>query len=360
MAAMFFNTAKRAFYSSAQLARIGWYGLHYFAGRRLAGPITRPGEAPYAAKSDDFDRAALIRHFRRLFQQEWQAIAKGQMKVPRELRQLPNPIDLLKDSQTYFKQADAVARRKYAHKGNREVKQHHYDKTYPNYYLQNFHYQSDGWLSRDSARIYDMQVEALFTGAAGAMRRQALIPIGQEITRLAARGRAPGDIELLDLACGTAPLLADVKDNFPKLNCTAYDLSPDYLAEARDKLRDYRAIDYIQGAAENITLADQSVDMVVTVYLFHELPPKIRQQVLAEIKRVLKPGGLYLNLDTIQYGDIKGLDILLETFPRAFYEPYYESYCNYNWRQEAAKYGFTVENENLGFLTKMTALRSSA
>lgn len=43
---------------------------------------------------------------------------------------------------------------------------------YPEYYLQNFHYQSDGWLSERSAYIYDYQVESLFIGMADAMRRQ--------------------------------------------------------------------------------------------------------------------------------------------------------------------------------------------
>ncbi len=47
----------------------------------------------------------------------------------------------------------------------------------PDYYVQNFHYQSGGWLTEESAKIYDIQVETLFMGAAGAMRRQAIPPI---------------------------------------------------------------------------------------------------------------------------------------------------------------------------------------
>ena len=47
-------------------------------------------------------------------------------------------------------------------------------ERYPAYYLQNFHYQTDGWLSKDSARLYDFQVETLFLGSADTRRRQAL------------------------------------------------------------------------------------------------------------------------------------------------------------------------------------------
>jgi len=35
---------------------------------------------------------------------------------------------------------------------------------YPKYYLQNFHYQTNGYLSDSSAELYDLQVELLFGG----------------------------------------------------------------------------------------------------------------------------------------------------------------------------------------------------
>ena len=48
---------------------------------------------------------------------------------------------------------------------------------YPKYYLQNFHYQKDGYLSEMSANLYDLQVEILFNGTADAMRRRILAPL---------------------------------------------------------------------------------------------------------------------------------------------------------------------------------------
>jgi hypothetical protein len=38
----------------------------------------------------------------------------------------------------------------------------------PSYYLQNFHFQSGGWMTDDSAERYDTQVEVLLNGAANA------------------------------------------------------------------------------------------------------------------------------------------------------------------------------------------------
>jgi hypothetical protein len=48
---------------------------------------------------------------------------------------------------------------------------------YPSYYLQNFHHQTDGYLSDMSANLYDLQVEILFNGSADAMRRRILAPL---------------------------------------------------------------------------------------------------------------------------------------------------------------------------------------
>lgn len=49
-------------------------------------------------------------------------------------------------------------------------------EAFPDYYLQNFHHQTDGYLSDHSAALYDLQVEILFNGAADPMRRRLLKP----------------------------------------------------------------------------------------------------------------------------------------------------------------------------------------
>ena len=71
----------------------------------------------------------------------------------------------------------------------------------PDYYRQNFHFQSDGWLSDHSAALYDTQVEVLFTGAADAMRRRALAPIARWL-----QGRNQREVRGLDVGCGTGVL----------------------------------------------------------------------------------------------------------------------------------------------------------
>src|SRR5215469_8063310 len=70
--------------------------------------------------------------------------------------------------------------------------------TRPSYYLQNFHFQSGGWMTDDSAERYDTQVEVLLNGAANAIRRQALPQLheafaGRDQRKLRLLVAAPGD-----------------------------------------------------------------------------------------------------------------------------------------------------------------------
>ena len=51
------------------------------------------------------------------------------------------------------------------------------NKDLPKYFLRNFHYQTDGYLSEKSARLYEFQVETLFSGCAATMRRFSMIPL---------------------------------------------------------------------------------------------------------------------------------------------------------------------------------------
>ena len=351
---MIANSAKRAAYSAGQAARVLWYTGHYAYGRRLMGPLTDPGEAPYAEEFGPLDRERLKTAFREVFQRDWKNIEAGIYKMPAELRRAPSPSRLWRTSRDYLLDARKVAQRKYT-RAHSEVLTDAAREKYPRYYLQNFHYQTDGWLTDASAARYDMQVETLFTGSAAAMRRQAL-----PFVRNALAERDAGAISLLDLGCGGGGFLADIHDNWPMLKLTALDLSPAYLGRARTALGGAKNVTFVQQPAEKTGLADASFDIITSVYLFHELPPKVRAEVSAEIARLLKPGGVYIHTDTIQFGDEPGFDILLENFPRGFHEPYYDSYCRTDLSALFGEAGLEKTEEVLAFLTKVTAFQKPA
>jgi ubiquinone/menaquinone biosynthesis C-methylase UbiE len=64
---------------------------------------------------------------------------------------------------------------------------------------------------------------------------------------------------------------------------------------------------FIQGSAENIPLADNSVDVVLNVESCHAYGSV--DNFLSEVKRVLKPGGYLLLVD---FRDLKNMDLLRE------------------------------------------------
>jgi len=220
----------------------------------------------------------------------------------------------------------------------------------PDYYRRNFHFQSDGYLSKDSARYYDHQVELLFLGSADSMRRMCLGPIKRRLNADDGHG-----LRILELACGTGRTTRFLRMAFPKAKITAVDLSPAYLKVAQENLRDLDRIDFVEGDASNLNFKDSSFDVVVSVYLFHELPKDVRRQVFHEARRLVRPGGWVVTVDSIQAGDKPEYDRALQHFPIDFHEPFYKNYTEDPLRNIYDEVGLNVIDEDRGFLSKMIA-----
>jgi ubiquinone/menaquinone biosynthesis C-methylase UbiE len=109
--------------------------------------------------------------------------------------------------------------------------------------------------------------------------------------------------------------------------------------------------------AEAIPLPDSSQDIVTSVFLYHELPGDVRRRVSAEIARVLKPGGLFVLIDSLQMGDRPGWDGLLEAFPVRFHEPYYAHYATDDLDAMLADAGLPAQETALAFLSKVMMRR---
>ena len=204
--------------------------------------------------------------------------------------------------------------------------------------------------SAESARRYEAQVETLFSGAAGAMRRRAL-----SLLATAWRERDQRELRVVDVACGSGAFLADRKSAFPRASVSGVDLSHAYAREASTR----SATPTAQASAERLPFADASLDGVSCIYLFHELPPRVRSKVAAELARVLKPGGVLAFADSIQGVDAPDLDRLLQAFPAFFHEPYYTTYQSTDLPALFAGAGMALEAQDQAFLTKALLLRKA-
>jgi ubiquinone/menaquinone biosynthesis C-methylase UbiE len=336
---------ERIAYRATQRLRVSWY----FGQKWLSARLTEAVPAPSELKERMPDRARVLADLRALLDEDWRNIEHGLYRLPETV--IADPVAALRKARRYFADLRQVDARRRAD-ANDEIFRSTPPGRYPRYYLQNFHYQTDGWLSRRSAELYDHQVEVLFGGAADAMRRQALVPLGRVLAERGVRGAA-----LLDLACGTGRFLREVKSNYPRLAVSALDLSPHYLELAREALAPWSGAAFLEAPAEAVPAPDASFDVVTCIFLFHELPAKTRRQVVAEMARVLRPGGAAIMLDSIQLGDVPAYDALVEYFPHAFHEPYYAQYAREDLGALFAAAGLTLEESRLAYFSKVMTFR---
>ena len=226
----------------------------------------------------------------------------------------------------------------------------------PAYYRRNFHYQTDGYLSERSADLYEHQVEMLFRGGADAMRRLILPPLR---AHFGAQPNGQG-LRFLELGSGTGSATHAVARAFPRAKITCLDLSFPYTRHAREQLGGYERVECVQGDAAALEFGDGRFDAVYSVFLFHELPLPVRELVLEEAKRVLRPGGFFGLVDSLQKGDDTDLDWALDFFPREFHEPYYAHYAAHPMERLAKAAGFESLTHGTGYLAKWMAARVPA
>ncbi|MGA7958473.1 MAG: methyltransferase domain-containing protein [Xanthobacteraceae bacterium] len=256
-------------------------------------------------------------------------------------------LTLLHRSRLFFEDLPAIHRRRESNSHNDVLAAGMRGKR-PRYYLQNFHFQTGGWMTDDSASRYDTQVEVLFNGTANAARRQALPQLHEVFV-----GRDQRKLRLLDIGCGTGRFLDFLKQTWPRLPALGIDMSESYLRHAKRHLKRWSRMNLTLANAESLPVPNESQDAVTSIFLFHELPPKVRRTVFRECARALKPGGRLVLVDSLQHGDEPDYEGLLDLFPQNYHEPYYRSYANEDFSALAKRCGLTHIKNVKAFVSKV-------
>src|SRR5437667_417911 len=139
-----------------------------------------------------------------------------------------------------------------------------------------------------SAALYDLQVWLVTLGRERVFREKVL-----RLARL-----EPGE-SVLDVGCGTGTLAIAAKRHVgPTGTVHGIDASPEMIARADKKARKAGVeVVFKNGVAQALPFPDAQFDAVLTTVMLHHLPRKARQHCVAEMRRVLKPGGRVLAVD---------------------------------------------------------------
>ena len=130
------------------------------------------------------------------------------------------------------------------------------------------------------AAIYDRRWSYYITNTLEFLKDWVQIPVGGTI---------------LDVACGTGEFERLILADHPQQRMIGVDLSENMLAIAQAKFDRYPHIQFQRASVESLPLPDQSVDLAVSANAFHYF--RDPQTALAEMSRVVKPGGHVVILD---------------------------------------------------------------
>ncbi len=111
----------------------------------------------------------------------------------------------------------------------------------------------------------------------------------QKIIKLA--GIKNGDT-VVDIGCGTGVLLIEAQKQFPQAKFIGFDPEQEASTIARKRMRRLSIpIVVLEDWAEELWIADNSVDVALSTLVLHHLPTDAKIESLKEMHRILKPGG---------------------------------------------------------------------
>ncbi|HET8909155.1 MAG TPA: methyltransferase domain-containing protein [Ktedonobacterales bacterium] len=113
---------------------------------------------------------------------------------------------------------------------------------------------------------------------------------------------------VLDVGCGTGTLALEVARRVSNASLIAgIDPGTQQIARAKAKAaRRREPVNFQVGVIEQIPFPDQTFDVVFSTLMMHHLPASLKRQGLAEIARVLKPGGRLIIADFTRKQDRHG------------------------------------------------------
>ena len=217
------------------------------------------------------------------------------------------------------------------------------DIIYPDYYLKPFHGYDDGnmnWMAAMEGEGSTISMSVNYWKNAKPEESESWL-----------RGNYTNSIKdymlvepknIMDIGSAMGLGTKFIKDAYQDSNVYALDLSPYFVSVGRylDKLYD-RKIKFLHANAENIPFDDDHLDLVTSQYLFHEVPRNPSLNILKEVYRVLKPGGVISIIDLDPKRLLTGLEAnVFRKWAFEVTEPHIYEYYNSNLSEMLENSGF--------------------
>ena len=179
------------------------------------------------------------------------------------------------------------------------------------------------------------------------MMGENLSDIGQSMSNYV-RHRFPDfkPKKILDCGCTVGHNTAEWARTYPDAEVTGIDVSAPVLRYAHARAQSQGTpVHYAQMNATQLNYADETFDVVFSSMFLHELPLKDIKAFMSEAYRVLKPGGLLLNMELPPNEQMTPYDSFYLDWD-AYYnrEPFYKCFRDQNFQELCTNAGFEAEN----------------
>jgi len=127
-----------------------------------------------------------------------------------------------------------------------------------------------------------------------------------------------GNERVLDFGCGGGVEARYLLKHLGKEgHLTCVDISSYWIERAKKRLKKYPNAECIKGDIRNMTLHENSFDVIVTVHVIHDIAPEERKDFIHALSKKIKPGGIFFIWEPIKVSHGMPVEEIRELLTRA-------------------------------------------